>query len=59
LDEATRHIAERLLNMLPKPHEQMKLGKKKELTILFRFLNLLLHSRELILLLLTRHEAAA
>lgn len=30
LDEATRKIAERLLNMPPKQHKDMKLGKLKE-----------------------------
>jgi hypothetical protein len=29
LDEATRRIAERMLAMPPKPHEQMKVGKAK------------------------------
>lgn len=29
LDEPTRRIAERLLSMPPKPHDQMKLGKSK------------------------------
>jgi hypothetical protein len=29
LDEPTRRIAERLLNMPPKPHAEMKLGKTK------------------------------
>jgi len=28
LDETTRQIAERLLHTLPKPHNQMKIGKK-------------------------------
>jgi hypothetical protein len=29
LDEATRRIAERMLRMPPKPHEEMKVGKSK------------------------------
>jgi hypothetical protein len=29
LDEATRRIAERLLNTPPKPHKEMKLGNRK------------------------------
>ena len=29
IDEPTRRIAERLLNMPPKPHKEMKLGKRK------------------------------
>jgi len=29
LDEATRKIAESILRMPPKPHEQMKVGKAK------------------------------
>ena len=29
LDEATRRIAERMLNTPPKPHDQMKVGKAK------------------------------
>jgi hypothetical protein len=29
LDESTRQIAERLLNMPPKQHKDMKLGKSK------------------------------
>jgi hypothetical protein len=29
LDEATRRIAERMLNTPPKPHSEMKLGKRK------------------------------
>jgi hypothetical protein len=30
LDEASRQIAERMLQMPPKPHEEMKLGKKRK-----------------------------
>jgi hypothetical protein len=29
LDEPTRQIAERLLNMPPKPHSEMRVGKRK------------------------------
>jgi hypothetical protein len=29
LDETTRQIAERLLNMPPKPHKEMKIGRRK------------------------------
>jgi hypothetical protein len=29
LDEATLQIAKRLLNMPPKPHSEMKIGKRK------------------------------
>jgi hypothetical protein len=29
LDETTRRIAERILNTPPKPHKEMKLGKRK------------------------------
>jgi len=29
LDEATRQIAERMLSMPPKPHDEMKIGKRK------------------------------
>jgi hypothetical protein len=29
IDEPTRRIAERLLSMPPKPHSQMKIGKRK------------------------------
>jgi hypothetical protein len=29
LDEATRRIAERMLSMPPKPHDEMKVGKPK------------------------------
>ena len=29
IDEPTRRIAERLLSMPPKPHKEMKLGKRK------------------------------
>jgi hypothetical protein len=29
LDEPTRQIAERLLNTPPKPHKEMKIGKRK------------------------------
>jgi hypothetical protein len=29
LDETTRRIAERMLRMPPKPHDQMKLGRAK------------------------------
>ena len=29
LDEATLQIAERLLNTPPKPHSEMKIGKRK------------------------------
>jgi hypothetical protein len=29
LDETTRRIAERMLHMPPKPHEEMKIGKPK------------------------------
>jgi hypothetical protein len=29
LDEPTRQIAERLLSMPPKPHSEMKIGKRK------------------------------
>jgi hypothetical protein len=29
LDEATLRIAERMLNMPPKPHKEMKLGKPR------------------------------
>ena len=29
LDEATRKLAERMLRMPPKPHEEMKIGKNK------------------------------
>jgi hypothetical protein len=32
LDEPTRRIAERLLSMPPKPHSEMKLGKRKSAT---------------------------
>jgi hypothetical protein len=29
LDEATRRIAQRMLSMPPKPHDEMKVGKSK------------------------------
>jgi hypothetical protein len=29
LDEATLQIAKRILNMPPKPHKEMKIGKRK------------------------------